>query len=121
MKVHVNLNEVKGIEAVPEGIYSIRVDKVESKNSKSSGKPMIAIETSVTDGEFMGRMLFINLSLDEKALWKVKDFYTACGVGWADDGFETDDLIGAELKAQVETELYENKMTNRVTDFFKLS
>lgn len=121
MKIAVNLNAVKELEAMPEGIYPVRVDKVENAMSKESKQPMLAIEAAITSGEFMGRAVFINLSLQEKALWKTKGFCEAAGISWTDDGFDSDDLIGAELRVQLGVKLYENKPRNEVLDFFKLS
>lgn len=118
MKVPVNLHTVKGIEAIPPGTYSVRVEAVNSKESKTH-KPMAEIKLQCTD-EGLNNKLFTNIMLDGTADWKWKEFFEATGAPFDEHGFDTDDLVGTECKVTVDIEVYEGKTKNQVGKFLKI-
>lgn len=103
-----NLAGVKTtFEPVPAGNYDVSIVKAESTLAKSSGKPMIAVQYRIGDGEHEGRVLFDNFSLQPQALWKLKTLLEALEWGGTEeDGleFHPDELIGAQLTVAVAVE-----------------
>jgi hypothetical protein len=97
-EVPVDLTNVVEIDALPAGEYNCTVSKAELAPSKRTpGNTNIVLEYTVQDGEYHGRMIFDNLSLAEKALWRVKDFITQLGMPVSASGFKTEDLLGQML------------------------
>lgn len=46
-------------EALPDGNYEVALNQLELKESKN-GKPMVAIRFKVLEGEYKGRLIFVN-------------------------------------------------------------
>lgn len=118
-RVPVNLAEVKPLEALPPGTYSVVILAMEDKKSKN-GKDMVKITFQCTE-EGLSNKFFTNILLEESSMFKWKELYDACRIPYGADGFDTDDLKEAELKVTVDQELYEDKLQNKVKNFLKLS
>lgn len=118
MKISTPRSSVKLLEAIPQDIYTLSCTKAEVKES-STKNPMIKAEFVVTEGEFHGRKLFDNFSLQDQALFKVAQYCEMAGISWGEDGFESNDMVGTTVKASVTQELYEEKVTNKIKDYMK--
>jgi hypothetical protein len=63
---------------IPDGVYLLAVTKLEVKNAKSSGNPMVMLCTTVQEGEHTGFKVFpTNLVLTDKAAFKIEEFLQA--------------------------------------------
>jgi hypothetical protein len=87
-----------GREALEEGTYAGRLTSVIAKPAASSGNPMWVWEFEVIDEPYVGRKLWVNTVLTEKAMWKVGEMFNAFGVPTDTD---TDELIGETCLLQV--------------------
>lgn len=54
-------------EEVPSGDYEVKVENIELKKAKSSGRPMVSIWYRIIADEFDGKLIFQNQVVSEKA------------------------------------------------------
>lgn len=108
MKVELpqNLETVEAggqFELLPPGTYALEVDNIELKTSQQQ-KPYLNMTYKVVgDEDYAGRKLFDIISLDPKALFKLKQFSLATGIHISEE-FDTEDFLGAEFEAVVDVE-----------------
>lgn len=94
MEIRVNLKDIPSNE-VGEGVYLVRVEKMEVLPSKSTpGAEVINTEFNVMDGDHANRKVWDNFSLQPQALWRLRDFVQALGVFPGQEGFRTEECIG---------------------------
>ena len=80
-------------EAVPAGIYECSLRDVQPKEGAKS--PYWSWEFECVEDDFKGRRFWLNTSLSEAALWKMKEVFKAFGV--APDA-DTDELVGEHVR-----------------------
>ena len=105
-------------KVIPPGWYPVEVVNVEEKPAKSDGSTNWSIECKVIDGELKGVVLYTNFN--EKAPGFAKNFIVASGGKLNPKETVEYDLsrsIGQKMQAYVTNELYNNNMTNKLTDF----
>lgn len=67
-------NDFSNMPEVPDGIYRMKVDKMELKKSKN-GNPMVAIQFRITEGDQKNRMVFYNQVISKAfGLHKMNEF-----------------------------------------------
>ena len=115
MQVNLNLTNIKDLE---DGIYPVRVESVEQTKSKSSGNPMLKVTFNVIDSN---RKLFDNFSFQDSALFKLRDFLVATNITFDENGFDDQELIGREVRVQVQNEMYEGKSRPKIVAFFSIA
>jgi hypothetical protein len=137
----INFAEVESstFEPLPEGNYSVVVDRVEVRESKSSEHFYLNWELEVTDEDHENQRLWMITSLSPKAAFRLKDVFLALGViDGEEDAFEMewDDqvevtpkegplLINPEVDglaaiAVVQNEMYNGKEQNRVNELLAM-
>jgi len=82
-KVNVDLSNVKEFEALPAGKYEAIIESVQHGMSQE-GKPTLKWTFAVAEGEYTGRKLFMNTSLQPQALWKLKATFDGLGLSTED-------------------------------------
>jgi len=103
---------------MPEGIYKMQVEKLEPKVSKA-GNNMVNVTMNVLEPvEHLGRKGFTNLVLMPEAMWKVKQFVKAVGIGFSTGGFNLGEALGRELLVRVTQGTYEKDGTTKVKNEF---
>lgn len=90
-------------ELVPEGIYTVTLKSVETKEGKDSKKPYWLWTFEIPDDsedheDHTGKRFWLNTSLQENALWKLKEVFGAFGV---DADTDTDTLVGEPVRIVV--------------------
>lgn len=90
-------------ELAPEGIYTVVLKSVETKEGKDSKQPYWLWTFEVPDDselheEQQGKRFWLNTSLQKNALWKLNEVFTAFGV---DPDTDTDTLIGEPVRLVV--------------------
>jgi hypothetical protein len=86
-----------GFEPLEEGVYTVRLRGVDVREGQKG--PYWVWEFEIPDGEeFAGRRFWLNTSLSEAALWKLKEVFGAFGATPATD---TDELLGKRVRAVV--------------------
>lgn len=104
-EVPVDLTQTQNDDAIPEGEYLVQVDKCDLADSKRTpGNKNLKVEMTIQEGEHHGRKLFDDISLSQKALWRVTRFVNACGIYPPATGFQTEQLIGAFCRVTVKNE-----------------
>jgi hypothetical protein len=124
-RIKVNFGDVEGFDALPEGVYTATVEKIEYRPAKEAGKsPYLNVEYTVSEPEeFAGRKVWEVLSWAPKALFRMRDFFRAAG--FEDDEYDLDvdeesgllldpDLAGEAVEVTIENEIYNKKEVNRV-------
>jgi len=73
--------EEKDFEAVPDGKYQIKVDRVELTRSETSGNPMLKWALKILGPTHKGRLLWRNnvIASKDNVKWLKQDLYT-CGL-----------------------------------------
>ena len=94
--------ESQDFSPLPAGTYVSRLDSVEVKEGKAA--PYWSWAFTVTDEECTGRKLWVNTSLSEKALWKLKEVFDAFGYTADSD---TDEMVGEEVRLVVSQRIIE--------------
>lgn len=95
VKLSINLSDVEvgDFEIVDAGKYTAEVTDVIEKES-SSGHPMLVWDWKIVGGDFAGSCLKSYTTLQEHALFGLKEHLTAFGIEGDLEGFETDSMIG---------------------------
>lgn len=102
-----------------EGMYSARVVDVSHETSNSSGKPYINWEFKITSGSQEGRHVWHNTSLQQQALFAVKQVLQALFPGKdLDKEFDTADIaeeaLGKEVRIYIVPDEYNGNPTANV-------
>jgi len=125
--INVDLNDAKELTPLPGGTYTAIVDKVETRDNKKGDGQHLYVEMSTIDcpdESLNNRKLFYRVSLPKpthtkeergNVLYYVKQFVEACGASWDSKGFDTNDLLGAQLQVGVTLTEYNGKPSNEVT------
>ena len=79
LNVSLDFGNVKTFEPLPAGVYTVTLKKAEIGLSKNQ-QPKVAIEMIVTEPEkYADKKIFDNPSLQEQALFKIKNLIEALG------------------------------------------
>ena len=73
--------EERDFEAVPDGKYQVKVDRVELTRSETSGNPMLKWALKILGPTHKGRLLWRNnvIASEDNVKWLKQDLYT-CGL-----------------------------------------
>lgn len=118
LKVDFKDTEASGI--VEEGDYIVEVDEVELKTSDNSREDYLSFTMKITEGEFKGKKLFHNSSLQPQALFNLRAVLEALGLEVPQGEMDLDpaDLIGESCNVSVVHEKYEGKLKARIAEFY---
>lgn len=107
----------KAIEAVPTAVYQLQIVEIEEKeageNAKTPGAPYFNVQCEITEGDYMGRMVWGMVQIpspmrDKKgqdAAIRSLGNFLKCMTGSAETNkFSTDDFLGVEFKGFVKKE-----------------
>ena len=123
----INFNEVVALEAMPAGMYPIRVNEVILRESTTTpGSYYLNWELVVTlPGEFDGRKTYLMTSLKPNALWRLKTILQNLGLEPGDMNLNVDEETGIVLEpdfrnlvglAKVVVEEYQGVKRDRAED-----
>jgi len=90
-------------EPIPSGTYQLAIENVEQKKTRNNDDMLSTQFQIINDPEFTGRKVFENFVLNEKGLFKFKQFALSAGLEIADE-FATEDLLNVECTAVVDIE-----------------
>ena len=111
--LNLDFSSVPSREPLEEGVYHLRIAKVEETTS-STGNPMLKVEYDVVDVDG-NRKLWDNYVLIDKCLWKVKELFDAIGVDTSElVEMDVTELVGMEVNAKVIQETYNGDIVNRI-------
>ena len=111
--LNLDFSSVPSREPLEEGVYHLRIAKVEETNS-STGNPMLKVEYDVVDVDG-SRKLWDNYVLIDKCLWKIKELFDALGIDTSNlVEMDVTELVGMEVQAKVIQEAYNGDIMNRV-------
>lgn len=116
-KLTVDATEATTFEAVEDDEYEVKVVSV-SDVVQGPKAQYVKVEFDITDGENAGRKLWSNFPIDGAGAGMFVEFANKAidaglEVGEAFD-FDTDDLVGAELRAVTEQEEYQGEMRSQI-------
>lgn len=108
-----------GGRLLPEGQYQLELKEIEQKEGESSGEPYLEFTFEVVnndDDSLNGTKAWDNLSLQPKALWKLRQFMEAGGHPTEDGPMDVDPdaLIGTVVTVDIIHEDYKNKTKHRI-------
>jgi len=121
--LNLDFSNVQSREPLNPGFYVVKIEDAEEKTS-SNGNPMIAITYTVLYAADSGTpvqgtyKLWDNLVLTDKALWKVKELFTALGIDTENIvTMDVRDMIGMDLRVKVIQEMYNGENRNYVRGY----
>lgn len=79
MRFRFDLSSVEVSPSLPPGTYRAAVKQVELREGKSSGKPYLNWTFQVLEPPFVGRVVYLTTSLQEHALFRLKEVLVALG------------------------------------------
>lgn len=106
-------------QLIKEGIYLVKVLKVEVKESPNRPEPYLAWEFAIVDGQgSIGSHLFDNTSTSPKALWRLRKRLENMGFDIPDGPMEIDPLafVDEQLTVKVAHEEYQDKKKAVIVD-----
>ena len=121
-RINVKLDDVEsGFETYPEGSYLVELQETSKIAKSKSGFPKVIWISKILEGEFEGKLLSWDTSLQDQALWNLKGMLEQIdGVEWDEDGFELDDCTYQKLIVDVIVEEWEGTPRNYVRGYHKV-
>lgn len=105
---NVDLESAQGFVLLDPGIHLVQVESGKEGMSKAGARKVDFVAV-VLDGPQAGGNITLSFSLQAQALWKLRQFRDACGIG-ASGGtfFDTDDFIGRQVKIATSQKTFTN-------------
>jgi hypothetical protein len=121
--IAINFSDTESQTPLPEGDFLFEVDDVEQKTSENSGADYLSVTFKVAEGEFKGKKVWHNCSLQPQALFNLRGVLEALGFEVPQGVMELDpaDMIGETCGGTVQLEVYEGKKRPRIVEFFPAS
>lgn len=99
-------DDIKDSPPAPEGEYDLKVLKVDSRRNKDDTRDMIVVTLQIeSDEDYALLSEYLSIPHDEDDAkssklmsLRIKKFLTAFGIEFSDDGFDPEDLEGAEAR-----------------------
>lgn len=119
----IDFEEVESFAALPQGEYNVVVEEVEMRESQSSEYPYLNWKLKVTEGEYIGRFVWMMTSTSPKALWRLKETLDNLEVPLDDFNLVVDEdtnlvtepaLVGLPAMAPVREDEYQGRINNKV-------
>lgn len=119
----INFSDTETQAVIAEGDYLFRVSDVEQKTSDNSGADYLSIVCVVDEGQFKGKKVYHNCSLQPQALFNLRGVLEALGFEVPQGVMELDpaDMIDELFGGTVQLEVYEGKKRARIVEFFLAS
>lgn len=113
--MNIDFSSVPSREPLPEGVYELRIAKVEERKAKSTGDPMLNIEFDVLSEGYTNRKLWANYMLTENCYWKLKELFESLGLDTsAAVSMDTSELVGLQCSAKVAQREYNGEIQNEI-------
>lgn len=108
-------------EVIPAGTYLAHLDTFERRTSENTGNEYLAMEFIILSGPYKGRKVFDNMSLNEKALWRLARLCKAVDFLEEFDLYEDEEVVEAlqekKFALRTKTETYQGDKRSRVHSF----
>lgn len=119
--IKVDFRGVETSSSIPEGDYEIEIEEVEVKTSDRSGEDYLAFTFVITDGQYAGKKLYHNCSLQHQALFNLLNLFDAIGMDREDVvEFEPESLLEMTCGCSTTVEMYEGRKKSRIAEFYSL-
>jgi len=102
---------------IDKGIYPVKVVSAEAKQSQA-GNPMVVFTLEILDGDFAGRRVYLNNSLQPHALFGFRKTLESLGVKVPTSAMSIDlkKLVGASMNVQIEHDEYQGQTKAKVAE-----
>lgn len=106
-------------QPLPESIYDLEIKEVDEGTSKTE-KPQVIVKFEVVEGDMAGRTHKEWYTMTPEAAWRLENLAKAAGVELIDTGevsgegkpiyeFDTDELVGKFVRAEIKHRNWEGK------------
>jgi len=102
-----------GREALPPGTYTATVTGCQVGKSKVKQTPQVEWEFTVNGPTHVGRRVWDNTFLSEKALFTTKRLVVGVGAPFTPEGFNTEDCLGRRVTMVLGQEMMTDEAGNR--------
>jgi hypothetical protein len=117
-KIDVNLDQIKELEAIPEGLYKGKIEEMtESSKRDKNNCRYFSVIVRLQEEPFVNRKLTANyIPVEGDGLFRFKQLCKSAGIP---SGVVTDtaELIGRDVTVRVEQEIYEGTVRGRLAGF----
>lgn len=96
--------------------HPVRIDKVEEKPSKSSSDNQLIWHLTITEGDDLGLHVFDSTSLSTKAVWRIRQYYEACGFEVPGSSWDEQDLVNASFQMRGDLEEYDGQKRFKIKE-----
>lgn len=112
----IDLTNIEGNLAIPDGVYRAKCINVEQTVSKS-GNPMFVWDFELLDADFTGRTIKSWTAITPAAMWKVAETVMALGVGQSGEvvKFKQSDVINKECGVVIEATEYNGRTSPSIS------
>jgi hypothetical protein len=126
-RIKINLGDVEsGFGVYPEGWYEVEIQESSKLKTTSDGNPYIMWIAKIVDGEYEGKMISWNTSLQPQALFNLKTMIEACTdakgrtFDWDPDGFDTEALAEYRLMVHNVPKVVDDVERNQIKGYAKV-
>ena len=118
--INVDFSDTESSAVLPESDYLLKVADVEVRTSENSGADYLSFTMEVAEGEFEGKKVYHNCSLQPQALFNLRNLLEALGLEVPQGAMDLDpaDLIDMTCGVSIQHETYEGKTKARPVEFF---
>jgi len=117
VRINVNLDEIEsGFQTIPDGDYYVEITS-EKVAVADGGGQYIKWIAKVLEGDYEGVLVSWNTSTQPQALWNLKDMLEKCGMEWDEDGFDSEDVVGAKLIVTNVQQEYQGEQRNNIVGY----
>lgn len=111
-----NPGEVGAGSTAADGKYRAKIVAAEMKES-AEGNDYIAAQWKILGPKYKGAIVYDNFSLQDQALWKIRNLFTATDREWPSKAFDLgpDDFLDYEAVIEIVNEKYEGRDRPRVS------
>jgi hypothetical protein len=117
-RINVRLGDVEsGFQTYPEDTYLVEIQEKTRIGKSQEGEPKIIWIAKIMEGEYEGKYLNWNTSLQDQALWNLKGLVEALGLEFDEDGFDLEDTFGLQVAVDVTVGEWNGQPRNYVNGY----
>jgi hypothetical protein len=104
---------------IEPGEYTLKCEEVTEEISKSSDEPMLSWIFRGIDGKAKGKTFYYHTSLQEQALWKLRETLLGLSIEVPEEimDIDLDELEGLEGTAIVDDDEYQGRISSKIQSF----
>lgn len=117
-RINVKLNDVESnFQVYPEDSYLVEIQEKSRLGKSKENEPKIIWIGKIMEGDYEGKYINWDTSLQDQALWNLKNMLEAMQFEWDEDGFDIEDVVGEKIIIDVTVKDWQGNPRNYVTGY----